>query len=278
MLLALMALMGAAPAPALSDTTFVVERGQVLRVLRVDGRVRIQGVDGDRVRVDFEREDDEDLRIRRRDRRASLAIPDGSSGRDIVLEVPRWMEVSLEIDDGGLHVEGLRNEIHALVGDGPVTGRDLRGQIRIQAIDGRVELSEVEGRVSVESADDDIEITGARGSFELNSIDGHIALVDVDAERLEVSTVDGSLRFEGSLTGEGESSLTTHDGNVTVVLRDTPDLHVVGLANDGYIDTEFPSSLRRQHDSFRIEFEIGTGKPQLTLRAFEGNISIAEMR
>jgi len=186
------------------------------------------------------------------------------------------MEVDLEVHDGNLELRGLRNDVTALVNDGTVDGRDLRGTIRVHSIDGGVDLTDVEGHIEVESADDAIEVHRASGSFDLNSIDGHIALIDVRASRVVASTVDGHVRFEGRITEAGQSSLTAHEGNITVVLWDTPNVSVDALAKDGYIETDFPATMQRSGDQFRIRFALGSGGPELKIQTFDGSIRILE--
>jgi len=281
MWLALLGLLATAPGAASPvDTTLVVERGEVLRVVRVESTVLIEGIDGDELSIEAGRRGKRNTRgaVRVRRTRGGITVSpgEGREPRQIHIQVPRWMEVDVEVHDGNLEMRGLRNDVTALVNDGTVDGRDLSGTIRIHSIDGGVDLTDVEGHIEVESADDAIEIHRARGSLELNSIDGHIALVDVHASQVVASTVDGHVRFEGSFTEETVSSLTAHEGNITVVLWDTPNLRVEALAQDGYVETDFPATMQRSGDQFQIRFTTGSGGPELKIQTFDGSIRILE--
>ena len=279
MWLTLLGLAAAAPGVAAPlDTTLVVERGEALRVLRVESTVRIEGVDGDELSVQAGRRATSRgaVRVRRTRNGITVSPGEGRTPREIRIQVPRWMEVDLEIHDGNLEISGLRAEVNALVNDGIVDASDLQGTIRIQSLDGGIDLTDVEGRIHVEAADDGIEVRRGRGSFELNSVDGHITLIDVEASRVVASTVDGHVRFEGSITGEGRSSLTAHEGNITLALSETPNISVDALAKDGFIETDFPATMQRDGDEFRIRFVLGAGGPELRLQTFEGSIRILE--
>ena len=90
-----------------------------------------------------------------------------------------------------------------------------------KSIQGEVIVEDAKGRINASSVNEGIRITGAIGDVTAESTNGDIILEKIEAKSLEVTTVNGDIRYEGSIGPGGLYRFSTHNGDITMILPET---------------------------------------------------------
>jgi hypothetical protein len=258
------------------DTTVAVQSGARLDVDNFGGEivvrtwnqhnVRVRASHSSRSKVDVS-SSGATLLVRTSGRRGPPSIV------DLEITVPTWMGMTL----GGVYtditVEGAGGSVTAesVQGDIAVTGGT--GNIALKSVEGGVTLAKTRGRIEVNSVEGDISITDAVGDITVESVDGDISLLRIDATNVEVNTVDGDIVYDGTIKDGGSYRLSTHDGDVTIVVPTNASAAVSVATFDGDFDSSFPVDV--QHTGkHRFSFTIGSGKARVELETFDGDIRL----
>ena len=285
--LALMAALaaGAPPAPvdgvgpeasAAPDTTFVVEVGDRLVLQNLSGRVSVRSWERDEVRIEVDAQDGPGVRLSRSGAEVRVRADqrhDHGRGRYVV-SAPSWLALEIRGSELDVSVEGLDGGVEIRTGEGDVEVRAADGLVTARSVEGVITVIDVVGPVVAVSGDDDVYVRRVRGPVVAQTVDGDVTVEDVEAETVEASTVDGDVRFSGALVPTGEYRLVTHDGDIVATLEESVSASVVVSTYDGDFASEFAITLEGFSSGKELRFTLGTGRAQLTLEAFDGNIQL----
>jgi DUF4097 and DUF4098 domain-containing protein YvlB len=261
-----------------TDTTFAVDPNARLELTNREGSITVRTWDRDEVSVRTNLSYRGALDVQRAGGTVSIGVSRRYRYDDdeihYRLTVPATMALELRGSDTDVWVDGARGEVDIDVSDGDVTVRGGRGRVTIRTDDGDIDAQEIEGRIRLSSMDGEITVDGASGDIEIDATDGAITLLDIEASNVYANTVDGNIWFDGVLVPRGSYRLTTHDGDVTVLIPEDADAQVSLARHDGEIGTDFPLTVQRWPAGRRIEFSLGNGSAELQIEAFDGDIQL----
>jgi hypothetical protein len=261
---------GSEPAVAGRDTTFVVPAGAQVQIFNADGDILVRAVDGGRGRALIEDEDDGHLRVRRSGNVFEIRPVYGDG--DMLVELPAGVSLEVFGGDGDIEVRGFRGSVVVETFDGDVVLNGASIAV-VRSVDGDVLVRDVSGSVTVDMGDGEASLNGVGGPIVVNGIDGDIAVRNADARAVVLSTISGSLFYDGEVYEGGEYELATHDGDVTFALPEGVGATVSVFTYDGALIPSFPLQLRGAIGSV-AEFTLGNGSAQVRLESFDGNIHL----
>ena len=90
--------------------------------------------------------------------------------------------------------------------------------------------------------------------------------------RVEVSTVNGSVDFEGAIRNDGVYRLSTHNGQVTLAIPDGSNATVSVSTYNGRYTSSFPVQVTQMGADRRSTFVLGNGSARIEASSFNGNI------
>lgn len=186
---------------------------------------------------------------------ASMPIDVGGLFMDATVEGPVG-EVNIRVLEGDIQVAGARGSVSARTGEGDVTIEDVQGALRLSAIDGEIHVLNASGEITAESTD------------------GDITLENVRSARVELGSVDGDLRYSGTIQAQGFYSFITHDGGVTLEIPRDASARVSVATWDGDLTTDFSVQVPERKRGRRFEFTLGAGGAQIEIEAFDGDIEV----
>jgi hypothetical protein len=206
--------------------SYELSDGATIQVDNTNGRIEVEGVDGNRCEVTAElsaragteeaardvlkrtviREDVTSTHVK-----LVTEYPKGlrRSGIDVsyVLRVPRGSTIQLETVNGGISVTQVKGAVRVETTNGGIKGRDLAGGVVATSTNGGVdvEVSAVadEG-IQLETTNGGIELrvpTAAKGTISARCVNGGINVTDLPVEKTQSSR----RRLEGTLNGGGPS-------------------------------------------------------------------------
>lgn len=269
------------------DTTFDVSRGMRLELRNQQGEVVVSTWDRDAVRISSPRGEG---RIFSVDRSGSVLRVHPENGRwsdrgngrryewddddddiDIRITVPPYLGISIRGTETDVTVDGVQADISVETVEGSISVTGGNGLIRLHSVEEAITLRNATGSVEVTSADGDIYLSNVTGEVSVEAIDGDMELLDIDSRNVTATSVDGNITYRGAVYDDGRYRLSTHDGDVVLHVPESTNATVNVASYDGDFETSFPIVLKESYRR-RFSFTLGTGRAEITLEAFDGDI------
>lgn len=204
---------------------------------------------------------------------------------DYTVAVPQDANVILRTVAGDMRITNVRGELRAesISGDVQASGAQRLGALK--TVSGDIQVTDAQGDVvNLTSISGDTTVRGmkARG-VELTSVSGDLMLTDVECERATVRTVNGNITYTGALARSGRYELNTHSGDISLMVSATG-FTVEASTFNGDVRSDYALTLggnqltsgrRGPPQNRTIRGAFGDGGASLSLRSFNGNISIA---
>jgi DUF4097 and DUF4098 domain-containing protein YvlB len=206
-----------------------------------------------------------------------IAVPTGASvalksiSGDISVTTVKG-EVRAETVSGDVNISGTPNVSVAKTISGDVTARDIGTQTTLV-------LSTVSGTVLG---------TGLRvRALEAGSVSGDVRLIGSEVERLEAKSVSGNIEFDAPLTKGGRYELTSHSGNVRIMLSGNTGFELDADTFSGSVRSDVPVTLRaigrndpapheRRGSNRAIRGSYGDASALLSVRSHSGSVVISK--
>lgn len=284
---AALAALSAAAVPLLAQTPIATGRrtaaeGVSLRILNLEGSVRVTGWDRDSIDVTG-RLDAPPTRGAfyfagsSGDRGFKLGIEMDADVRPVGLarlevRVPRSSRVWVKTNGASIHVEGVEGGLDLYSVGGAVRATGPVGQLSIESMDGDVEVAGASGWLRVKTADGRVLLAGAADDAAVSTVSGPIVVEDGRYARARFESVTGGVEFRGRLARGGSYTFETHSGPVTLILPADADATVSVSTFGGQVRSDFgppPESGQT--------LRLGEGDTTITVRTFRGAIALRRL-
>jgi len=261
-----------------TDRTVTVAKGARLSVSNDAGEVVLKTWDRDSLRVQASHSARVTVDIQTAGNvvtvrsRASGGPP---GGVDYEITAPVWLPVKVSGQFIYIGIEGVQNEVSAETVRGDIVVKGGSGFVTAKSIDGEVIVEDAKGRINASSVNEGIRITGANGDVTAESTNGDIMLTKVDAKSLDVSTVNGDIRYEGSVVAGGPYRFSSHNGDITMIVPESTNATFTVRTYNGDFSSNLPTKvvgeLRRGR---RATYTLGNGGAEVELESFGGTIRL----
>jgi hypothetical protein len=275
-----------------ADETVPVTKGMRLALKAFAGSITARTWDRDAVRVEADHSSRDRINVKATD--AVLRVSASSEfgpprSVDFTVTVPRWMPVNLSGTYVDIDLEGMHGEVIAETVGGDVRLKGGTGTVSLKSIEGIIEVDGARGRMTLSTVDEGIFVSDASGDIAAQTVDGDVTLERMDAQNVDIATVDGNVTYEGSIRDGGTYRLNAHDGNVELRVPDQINASVFVRTYEGNFHSHFQVQVpreaeaaaegrieRRRHDRRKrpFNFTLGSGAARVELESFEGDISL----
>jgi DUF4097 and DUF4098 domain-containing protein YvlB len=209
---------------------------------------------------------------------------------DYTLTVPVSASVELHSISGSVKVTGVHGGVRAETISGNVSAIDTPKLELAKTVSGDVTLTGAsEGDVSAGSISGNVIVKNvkARG-LDLSTISGNVSVTDAVCERLGVKSVNGNVEYAGSIAKGGRYDITSHSGNIRLMLANPAGFELSATSFSGSIRSELaltiggdtPRDGGRSRDrgmnSHSMRATYGDGSATLSVRTFSGDIVVAK--
>jgi hypothetical protein len=126
----------------------------------------------------------------------------------------------------------------------------------------------------VSSVNDGVRLLRVVGDVQAEAVNGDIQLLSLTSNRVDATTVNGAVLYDGKLYDGGNYRFSTHSGDIAVALAEGANATVSVSTYDGEFDSPFPIRLGRSEKGKRFSFSLGTGKALVDLESFQGAIQL----
>lgn len=269
-------LMTAAALQWQTDTTVAVQPNARLYLKNDAGRIEVRAWERNEMRIQAEHGSRDEIRI---ETRGDVIRVEGRRrhGRAIVdyrITVPAGMALQV----GGVHAEididGVRGDIQAESVEGDIIVRRGGGTMNLNSVEGDIIVDGARGRVQITAVDGDVRVSNVVGDVTIANIDGELILDNIDAARVDANTVDGDIRYTGTIHDGGRYRFTSHDGDVVLTVPPGINATISVATFDGEFVSDFPLQLDRAQAGRRFTFTLGSGSATVELESFDGEIML----
>jgi hypothetical protein len=274
-MLLILAALAVTASPQGTDTTISVRGDTRLELSSAEGEVTVQTWSRSAIRIAADHDEDTHVEVDQGGRTLRLRARAryGPSEVSWRLTVPVEMALDLSTQSGDVRVNGVRGEIAVASVEGNIVVQGGAGFVSLQSVEGDIEVTGTGGRLRVTTVDGKIAIRGATGDIKASAVDGDILLDDVESSEVEANTVDGAIRFSGTIRPGGRYSLSSHDGDVTVAAP-AINADVTVSTFSGEFESDYPVTLTGTQHRGRMNFTLGSGGARLNLESFDGTVAL----
>ena len=205
----------------------------------------------------------------------------GHSGNTRVeIMVPIGTRVQVSSVSGSIRVTGTDGEVEAGSVSGSVEVLGATDRITVHTVSGKLHAAKLRGRARLSTTSTSIEAEDIVGDISAGSVSGRITLTGVKSSHVSAETVSGSVTYDGTIDPAGSYELSTHSGNVRMIIPDNSAASLELETFSGRISSAFPITLQPGEISSmsrhgkKMEFTIGKGGARVTGSTFSGNITI----
>jgi DUF4097 and DUF4098 domain-containing protein YvlB len=262
-----------------TDTVFSVQPGARLDIDTFGGEVvvrtwssnemRIQADHSSRTRVGISQSPSA-VRVHPRSSR-------GVANVDFEITVPEGTSVEVNGTFVDATMDGQLGEVRVETVHGDIAVSGASEYVYLYSVQGNVELSDTEGAVDIHSVNGSLRMTNVTGRINADATNGRIILEGIRSSDVEATTVNGTVRYDGTIEDGGRYRLSTHSGDVTLAVAESINATVSVSTFSGHFDAGFPITLTRTAtQQRRFNFTVGDGSARVDLESFSGNIRIEQ--
>ncbi len=132
-----------------------------------------------------------------------------------------------------------------------------------------------EGRADLSAVNNAVRVNGWKGDLFAETVNGSVTLHTVESTSVEVGTMGGDIRWDGTMSARGRYLFATHDGDIDVTLAARDNAAVSVRTFEGRFRSTFPVGIpERTSRRSRFNFVLGTGGARLDVETFRGTISL----
>jgi DUF4097 and DUF4098 domain-containing protein YvlB len=267
------------------DTTVRLDRGGVVDLSLISGKIRVTGWDRQDVKVSASIESGL-LRFDANSSRVTLSVEgsdDGPKSRHhnvgdarYDVSVPRGSRLVLEAVSGDVWSRGSQGEVEATSVSGDVDVADAIRVVSAESVSGSVHAAQVNGNLRAETVSGDLRVETVTGNVEATSVSGSLRLIGIESKDVRTETVSGDIIYSGSIDPGGKYSFESHSGTIRLNIPRGAGASFSVETFSGDVSTDFPVTTRgsiRGREG-RMEFTTGDGKARVTAQTFSGRIVI----
>ena len=194
----------------------ILRGNERLKKIEVDADILVEGLDAENIRSFLE--NNLLLDLQKRGNRAVLRAEFLRSSRfkpteakvDLLVRVPRKMNVSIDDGSGPIHASGFYGDFEIDDGSGSITIRGITGSVRVgdasgpmkmEVIRGNVDVKDGPGSIDVKLVIGDVSVVDATGSITIQDIEGHVKVSDGSGS-IDIHDISKSVSILESDSGE----------------------------------------------------------------------------
>jgi DUF4097 and DUF4098 domain-containing protein YvlB len=142
-------------------------------------------------------------------------------------------------------------------------------------VSGDVTVAEVTGSAFLKSVSGDVKASGVKGSVEAESVSGDIGLTEVsEASTVRVKALSGEVLYRGGVSKQGNYSLKSHSGTVTLYIPADSAFDLEAETFSGEIQSDFEIKVMGKVSPKELSGSVNGGGAVLKVSSFSGDIKL----
>jgi DUF4097 and DUF4098 domain-containing protein YvlB len=188
------------------------------------------------------------------------------------LKVPVGVTLDLDSVSADISVDGTR---------GPVKAKTVSGELRLsvdsssvhaQSVSGDLHLKAPSKDTQVKTVSGELYVHGATGDLSAETVSGDVRLDGGEFSRLRLKSVSGDFLIDAKLTDSAHAEMDTLSGDISLGLPASTSASATLDTSSGELNSDFAAPIHA--DSHRATVTLGSGKAQVSLHSFSGDIQL----
>jgi DUF4097 and DUF4098 domain-containing protein YvlB len=201
---------------------------------------------------------------------------------DFELTVPGSLDLTIEGMSLDVDIQGTEGQVEVTTINGPIHVRGGRGTIILESVNGEITVEDAQGSLEITGVAGGVTLRNCSGDIVAESVGGSLELEGITSRDVEVGTVGGSLRYEGSIEDGGVYTFGSHGGDIHLYLPGEMNARVEAVTLSGDMEVDFPGAPAEPTrgkglpglNEKELSFEVGTGSARIDVETFAGTIRI----
>ena len=198
------------------------------------------------------------------------------------LTAPPGTSVTATSISGSVIAKGIKGEIALESVSGSVRIADAGAVAAAKSVSGDVEVvdTQIDGLLEVSSVSGSVIVRSVKARrLEASAVSGGVVVQDVASDRVEAQTVSGSVEFSGPLASGGRYELSSHSGEVKVVIAGNTGFELEATSFSGAVNSDITLKAQETNTGRRHQRSLrgvyGDGSAVLELTTFSGSVSVS---
>ena len=263
-----------------SDTTVAIAPDARIRIQNFAGSVTIRAWDRAAVRISVGPSRHDEVRVRTRDDAMEIATVSRSGvpePHDYEITVPSRASLDVSGTYTDIAIDGVRGSVSASTVQGAVSLKGGDGMISLKSVEGPVTVEEAKGRIEVNGVNKSLTLKHVDGTIVAETVNGSIVLDSVTSADVDVATVNGGVKYDGTISDRGRYRFGSHSGTIILAIPEQVNATVVAVTYQGTFSARFalPASTSDrmvEGPQRRARVVLGDGSAHVDAESFQGGI------
>lgn len=259
-----------------SDTVFSVRPDARLAISGLGGEVVVRTWNRNEMRVVADHSSRETLDIRTSGSVVRVGVK-SRWGTPRAVEYTITLPATMSVEVNGTYMDvdarGVRGTVQIETVQGDVYVEGGEGFVNAVSVQGDVDVRNARGRVRVETTNGEIRVRNVIGEISAETVNGEVDLEMVDSRSVEAVTVNGDIRYDGTIHDSGRYYFNTHNGDISVSVPERANVTITVSTFSGDFESDFPVTITGTKDKW-FSFTLGGGSARLELESFGGSIRL----
>jgi DUF4097 and DUF4098 domain-containing protein YvlB len=236
-------------------------------------QVRVTGQLGDQKQTLEISGDDSNLRIEVKVQKKSR---DNLEDTYLRVQVPAGTRLELEGVSSDIAVQGLKGSLHAQSVSGDVRLGVDSADVEAQTVSGSVTLRAPTRSAKINTVSGDVRVSGAREKLYVETVSGDVGVESDAIAEMELKSVSGDLTVDVGTSSTPKIRAETLSGEIFLSLAREPDAMLSLHSFSGELSTAYGAAV--PEGKKRYEAKLGSGKGEIDLNSFSGDIHVSKGR
>ena len=264
-----------------NDTTVPIAPNARIQIQNFAGSVAIHAWDRAAVRISVGPSRRDEVRVRTREDALEIVTISRSgvpAPHDYEITVPARASLDVSGTYTDITIDGVRGSVSATTVQGVVSLTGGDGTISLKSVEGTVTVQDAKGRIEVNGVNKGLTLKNVDGNITAETVNGSIALDSVRSDAVEAVTVNGGVKYDGTISDRGHYRFGSHSGTITVAIPERANATISAVTYQGTFSSRFalpgPAGADRIDDGPRRRSSVvlGDGSARVEAESFQGSI------
>jgi hypothetical protein len=195
---------------------------------------------------------------------------------DIVVRVPARARVWVVAGMADVDITSIAGQLDVTTVGGHVRVQGTPGELRAETMNGDVDVTASPAYLRLKTATGHITWTGSSEDVAVTTVSGKIVTNGGTVTRARFESIDGDIRFSGTVTKSASVTFDTHGGDVTLILGKDTEAQVQANApwSDLFGKRGTPGpDIAKRFTNYATLGQPGIGGAEVIVRTFKGRVT-----
>jgi hypothetical protein len=252
------------------DETYDIGPGSEFEIRNRDGKIEIQGWDGDQIKVHAIKKTRSSGKLEN----VKIQVSPGAVFKVETIHLVYNPKVSVSYDIRvPLNVKVKR----VMTSNGKIVLEKTQGDTEVETSNGKIVVEDVTGNINASTSNGAIEIEGVKGFVTANTSNGAIDVEGVDGV-IELETSNGAIEAEVQAVGDNGLRVRTNNGKIELYFASDLNVDIEAKTSNNDIELDEIEVVAQEISRNRLRGKIGSGGKMVSIKTSNGGITLRRLK